>query len=95
MGLVQSRLVDNMRTLTVVYTMLHGLASWPSSRIRPCRVEQYTTGPTLTLTHLCELTPKRVQDSGWLMSFQVDPTQPDSPSALMVIHNLALTPKET
>ena len=77
---MQSRLVDNMRMLKDMYSVLHGLASdyegVPGQvHIRPCRMEEYTSGPTLTLTHLRELATKgEVQDTGWLMSDQVTHT---------------------
>ena len=61
-----------------------GHAGWSRSRL------------ALTLTHLRELAAKsEVQDTGWLMSVQVTHTALTCPSPFMVIHNLALTVKET
>ena len=79
---MQGRLVDNMRMLKDMYSVLHGLASdyegVPGQvHIIPCRVEEYTPGQTLNLTHLREPAAKsEVQDTGWLMSDQVTHTDP-------------------
>ena len=106
-GLVQSRLVDNLRPLEDVYSVLHGLAQLlqlevlHTQTMRLCqdrlglyiRVEEYVPGRALTLSYWRELAAKsEAQETGWRMSVQVDPHSPDRP--LMVIHTPALTVKE-
>ena len=106
-GLVQTRLVDNVRPLEDLYSVLHGLAQLlqlevlHTQTMRLCqdrlgqyiRVEEYILGRALTLSYWRELASKSEgQDTGWRMSVQVDPHSPDRP--LMVIHTPALTIKE-